>query len=166
VRVRPRTCTRDGFCLLEVVIATTTLIVALSALAQLLTVAVLTTRRASAMTLATVLAQQKIEDLVPQAAIGGAGLGASPPDALARDVDGYCDFADASGRIVGLRAPAPATAVYVRRWSIEALSTGSAASVVLHVLVTDAHRGGADAAAVLALQPADAHIVSVVRTVP
>jgi len=164
--MRPRASTPEGFCLLEVVVATTTLIVALTALAQLLTVAALATRRARAMTLATVLAQQKIEDLVPQAAIGGAGLPASPRDALARDVDGYCDFVDASGRIVGLRAPAPGAAVYVRRWSIEALSTSSAGSVVLHVLVTDAHRAGADASAALALQPAGAHIVSVVRTVP
>jgi len=163
--VRPRASTSDGFCLLEVVVATTTLVVALSALAQLLTIAALATRRARAITLATVLAQQKIEDLVPQAAIGGAGLGPSPPDALARNLDGYCDFVDASGRIVGLRAPAPVAAVYVRRWSIEALSTGSTVAVVLHVLVTDARSAGADTT-VLTLQPADAHIVSVVRTVP
>src|SRR5439155_4185943 len=38
-RMRSRTSTPEGFCLLEVVVATTTLIVALTALAQLLTVA-------------------------------------------------------------------------------------------------------------------------------
>ena len=163
--MRPRASTPEGFCLLEVVVATTTLIVALTALAQLLTVAALATRRARAMTLATVLAQQKIEDLVPQAAIGGAGLPASPPDALARDVDGHCDFVDASGQVVGLGTPAPVVAVYVRRWSIEALSASSAVTLALHVLVTDAHRASGDASAPLSLQPADAHVVSIVRLV-
>jgi uncharacterized membrane protein YhaH (DUF805 family) len=164
--MRPRASTPEGFCLLEVVVATTTLIVALSALAQLLTVAALATRRARAMTLATVLAQQKIEDLVPQASLVGAALPASSPDTLARNVDGYCDFVDASGRIVGLGTPTPVAAVYVRRWSIETLSTGAGVMLALHVLVTDAHVAARAASAPLTLQPADAHIVSVVRSVP
>jgi hypothetical protein len=161
-RMRPRVSSVDGFCLLEVIVATTTLIVALSALAQLLSVATFATRSARTMTLAAVLAQQKIEDLVPRAALGGVGLGASPSDALDRDVDGYSDFVDASGVIVGVGTTAPAAAVYRRRWSIEPLST-SPATLVLHVLVTDArgpHAGDASAA-----QPGAAHIVSLVRAV-
>jgi hypothetical protein len=162
VCVLPRVSRGDGFCLLEVIVATTTLIVALSALAQLLSVATLATRGSRIMTLAAVFAQQKMEDLVPRAAIGGVGLGASPSDALARDVDGYSDFVDASGIVVGLGTTAPAAAVYRRRWSIEPLST-SPATLVLHVLVTDArgpHAGDASAA-----QPGAAHIVSLVRAV-
>ncbi len=162
----PRASRSDGFCLLEVIVATTTLIVALSALAQLLSVATLATRRARTMTLATVLAQQKIEDLVPQAAIGGAGLGASPPDALARNLDGYCDFVDASGNIVSLGTTAPAAAVYLRRWSIEPLSTNPAATLVIQVLVTDPRRAGAaDTSTAPALLPGDARLVSIVHTV-
>jgi hypothetical protein len=161
-RMRARASRVDGFGLLEVIVATTTLIVALSALAQLLSAATLATGRARTMTLAAVLAQQKIEDLVPGAALGGAGLGASPSDALDRDVDGYSDFVDASGVVVGLGTMAPAAAVYRRRWSIEPLST-SAVTLVLHVVVTDAREPRAGAAS--AAQPGAAHIVSLVRAV-
>jgi type II secretory pathway pseudopilin PulG len=153
---------RRGFCLLEVVVATATLIVALSALVQLLSAAALATRRARILTIATVLAQQKIEELSTLAATGGVAA-SSPPDALERNIDGYCDFVDASGAIVGRGVPAPASAEFVRRWAIEPLAA-SPTTLMLQVVAADARgAGGADTAAVLAPGPGAARIVSLVR---
>ena len=89
-----------GFSLLEVLVATTTLLLALSAFAQLLIAAALAARRARALTQASVFAAQKLEALLPDGAIAG-GLRASPPAALAENTDGYCDFLDAAGAVVG-----------------------------------------------------------------
>jgi type II secretory pathway pseudopilin PulG len=132
-----------GFSLLEVLVATTTLLIALSAFAQLLIAAGLAARRARAVTLAAVFAAQKLEALLPDAAVSGA-LRASPPGALAENVDGYCEFLDAAGAIVGAGVDRPSDAAFVRRWSIEP-STAGAASMALRVIVVDAQRSGVDA---------------------
>ena len=143
-----------GFSLIEALVAATTVLVGLSALAQLLTVAALTTRRARALTQSAVFAQDKLETLLPQAALDTA-LAPSPADALARNVNGYCDFIDISGNSAGSATMAPSDGAYIRRWAIEPLSTGTAATIVLRVLVVDAHRSGVGAQA-----------VAVVRQVP
>jgi hypothetical protein len=143
-------------------IAAAMLILALTTLAQLLSAGAVATRRARVMTLAAVLAQEKIESLVPPASIGAAGIDASPPGTLASNIDGYCDFTDAAGNVVGRGAMAPAASVYVRRWSIEPTS-GSGPAFVLHVFVTDARRASGNDLASLALLPGDARLVSLVR---
>jgi hypothetical protein len=136
-----------GFSLIEALVAATIVLVGLSALAQLLTVAALTSRRTRTLTQASVFAHEKLEILLPQAALD-ATLAPSPGDTLARDVDGYCDFLDISGNSAGSGAMPSAGAAYIRRWAIEPLSTGTAATIVLRVLVVDARRSGVDAQAV------------------
>ena len=143
-----------GFSLIEALVAATTVLVGLSALAQLLTVAALTTRRARALTQSAVFAQEKLETLLPQAALDTV-LVPSPANALERNVNGYCDFLDFGGNSAGGGTMPPSDAAYIRRWAIEPLSTDTAATLVLRVLVVDARRTGVDA-----------HAVAVVRQVP
>jgi prepilin-type N-terminal cleavage/methylation domain-containing protein len=147
-----------GFSLVEVLFALVVLSVAVSGVAQLFTVAAHTNARARATTYATVLAQQKMEQLrglaygfdpgggavtdldtditvQPELPGGGAGLQSSPPGALAANTAGYVDYVDASGASLGGAAavPPPGTA-YIRRWSVEPLPS-SANTMVLQVLV-------------------------------
>ena len=51
---------------------------------------------------------------------GGNGLTASGPETLDRNVSGFVDYLDAAGVRVGSGVVAPPTAVFVRRWSVEA----------------------------------------------
>src|SRR5262245_38357221 len=85
-----------GFTLVEALVASTTVLVAVAALAQLVAATALTARRARAVTLAAVFAQEKLETLLPWA-VDERGLTASPPDTLDRDVAGYVDFLDVTG---------------------------------------------------------------------
>jgi prepilin-type N-terminal cleavage/methylation domain-containing protein len=123
-----------GFSLLEVLVATTIVTVGVGALAQLVALTTQTERHAKQMTTAAVLAQEKIEELLPDAAVSAA---ASPPDALSHNVDGYADFADAVGRVLGAGPTAPAGSAYLRRWSIDHLANGSKGTWIVQVLVTD-----------------------------
>ena len=75
-------------------------------------------------TVATVLAEQKIEEL------RGAALVASPPGALLANTAGYADHVDQSGRDVGAGATPPGSAVYTRRWSVDPLPQEGGAFVV------------------------------------
>jgi prepilin-type N-terminal cleavage/methylation domain-containing protein len=157
-----------GFSLVEALFALVVLSVAVSGLAHLFTVAASTNARARATTYATVLAQQKMEQLrglafgfepgggpvtdvetditvQPELPAGGAGLQPSPPGALADNTVGYVDYVDASGASLGGAAAVPPPgAAYVRRWSVEPLPS-SANTMVLQVLVRRARpRGAAD----------------------
>jgi len=107
-----------GCSLVEVVIAISIVAGSVAAVAQLVALGARANRLARHTTLAVVFAQQKIEELVPDAA----GLTASPPGALDRDVDGFSDVVDGA---------------FTRRWSIDPLPGGSAGAVVLQVLVVD-----------------------------
>src|SRR6266540_4803072 len=103
-----------GFSLIEVLAATTILTVALAALAQLFAISAKSNSSAKATTFASVLAQQKMEQLrgltwgydalglpltdtttnisvMPETA-GGHGLTPSPTAALSQNTVGYCDF--------------------------------------------------------------------------
>jgi hypothetical protein len=80
-----------------------------------------------------------------ESATGGPGLSPSPPNSLRANVDGYVDYIDQFGRIVGGGATVPAQAVYIRRWSVEPLPTNPNNTVILEVLVTRSRdRGTAD----------------------
>ncbi len=60
-------------------------------------------------------------------------------------MDGYVDYVDGFGRIIGGGSTVPAQAVYVRRWSVEPLPTNPNNTVILQVLVTRSRdRGTAD----------------------
>jgi hypothetical protein len=148
-----------GFSLFETLIAVTIATVALLGLVQLLTVAARSIRDARTMTMTSLLAQDKMEQLRglawgfdpaglpfgdtttdltvhPQRPEGGLGLSVSPPEALDQNVAGYCDFLDGQGRLlVGRHTVTPAGTAYVRRWSVGQLPSSPHDTVVLQVVV-------------------------------
>jgi prepilin-type N-terminal cleavage/methylation domain-containing protein len=151
--------TEGGFSMLEVLVAAAILAVALNALAQLLAVSTRANRSANTTTYATLLAQQKMEQLrsllwgfdvyglpltdsttdttvVPETAAGGTGLSPSPADALLRNTTGYVEYLDRFGAVLGGDTTPAAGAVYIRRWSVQPLPTDPANTVVLQVMVT------------------------------
>lgn len=178
LRMRPPT-TESGFSLLEVLVATTIFAVAVAALADLCAVSTRANTSARATTVASMLAAQKMEQLraltwgfdelarpltdtttdisvSPEEPGAGTGLSPSPAGALAQNTAGYCDFLDATGESLGGATVPPATAVFVRRWSVEPLPSNPANTLVLQVIVTRALRG-----AVRGRLPDEARITSV-----
>ena len=157
-----------GFSLIETLVATTIMTVALSSLAQLFLISTKANQSARITTGASVLAQQKMEQLrgltwgfdtiglplsdttsdltvVPELPQGGPGLTPSPDGSLRRNVDGYCDFLDGGGQSLGGGSVAPPNTVYVRRWSVEPLPTNPNNTLILQVLVSRwRERGAAD----------------------
>lgn len=158
-----------GFSLVEALFATTILAAGIGAVSQLALVAVRANHAATSTTLTTILASQKLEQLralawtfdvsgaplsdtstdtaaFPERPVGGTGLQPSGPDALARNTAGYCDFVDGAGRIVGGGTRAPATAAFVRRWSIERVPNATDVLViqvsVMPVAMTSTTSGG------------------------
>jgi type II secretory pathway pseudopilin PulG len=125
-----------GYSLLEVLIATTIVFVGVAALAQLVALAAHTNRHARQLTMAAALAEEKMEELLPEAS---AGITASPADALGHNVEGYSDFADASGHLLGGGPAPPAASAYLRRWSMDPLPDSHHNTWILQVLVADLH---------------------------
>jgi type II secretory pathway pseudopilin PulG len=123
-----------GFSLLEVLVATTIVIVGVAALAQLVALAAHANLQAKQTTIAAAIAQDKIEALLPDIAVGQE---ASPPDTLGHNVDGYCDFVDTAGRPLGAGPATPAGSAYLRRWSVDPLPDSSNHTSILQVLVAD-----------------------------
>jgi Tfp pilus assembly protein PilV len=123
-----------GFSLLEVLVATTIVIVGIAALAQLVAFAGHANLRGKQTTIAVALAQDKIEELLPDSAFG---QDSSPPDTLDSNVAGYCDFVDAAGRLLGAGPAAPAGSAYLRRWSVDPLPDSINHTSILQVLVAD-----------------------------
>ena len=66
----------------------------------------------------------------------GSGLNPSPVDSLEQNTAGFVDFVDGAGAWVGTGTTPPATAVYIRRWSIQPLPTNPNNTLVIQVLVT------------------------------
>lgn len=126
----------SGFSLLEVLVATTIMLVGVAALAQLAVLAARANRTAHTTTVAAVLAQQKMEQL------RGLGLSPSPAGALGQNTTGYCDFVDGNGRVLGGGTTPPPGAVYIRRWSVEPLPASPNNTLVLQVLVTRSRTSG------------------------
>ena len=175
----------DGFSILEVLVATTIMTVAVAGLAQMFALATQANASARATTYAAVLAQQKMEQLrsltwgfdvqglpitdtttdataVSEIAGGGRGLSLSPEHSLGTNTEGYCDFVDTFGRPLGGGTTPPVGTAYIRRWSIEALPTNPNNTIVLQVLVTRAgRRSGADTSKTGARAPDEACLVSV-----
>jgi prepilin-type N-terminal cleavage/methylation domain-containing protein len=172
-----------GFSLVEVLVATAVLSVALVSLAQLFAIATKANTSSRSTTIAAVLAEQKMEQLrsltwgfdtiglpfsdistdlsvVPETPIGGPGLSPSPAGTLSQNTTGFVDYVDAFGRWVGTGAQPPAGTIYIRRWSVEPLPTNPNNTLVLQVLVTrNRARGAADDGAVSRL-PDEARLVS------
>jgi hypothetical protein len=66
----------------------------------------------------------------------GSGLNPSPSDSLEQNTAGFVDFLDGNGVWVGSGSTPPATAVYIRRWSIQPLPINPNNTLVIQVLVT------------------------------
>src|SRR3954469_17975956 len=171
-----------GFSLLEVLVASTIMAVALTTLAQLFVMSTNANTGAKTTTYASVLAQQKMEQLrglawgfdtlglpvtdistdisvVPEQPIGGTGL--APGGSLGQNVRGYCDFIDKNGNSLGTGTTPILGAVYIRRWTVEPLPTNPNNTIVLQVLVTRGRsRGTADTATGTGRLPDEARMVS------
>ena len=141
-----------GFSLAETVVATGLLATSLVASAHLFALSARSNLQAKTATFATVLAQEKMEQLrgltwgtdelglpvndfttnlqTDPPLADGKGLTPSPENSLADNVPDYVDFVDAYGATV------PANqALYVRRWSIEPLPTNPNNTLVIQVFV-------------------------------
>jgi prepilin-type N-terminal cleavage/methylation domain-containing protein len=120
-----------GFSLLEVLVAVALLAGALTSLAQLFAIATDANANASRTTVSAVIAAQKMEELRG----AGADLSMFSAGSLTTNTSGYCDFFDASGRLLAVDVAPSEGAVYVRRWSVEPLATDAEARV-LQVVVS------------------------------
>jgi prepilin-type N-terminal cleavage/methylation domain-containing protein len=148
----------DGFSLLEVLVATSIMTVGVAALAQLAGLSVYANVQARQASVAAVLAQWKVEELIAEAVAGG--LAPSPAGTLTSDVAGYCDFVDRAGRTLGA-GPASPNSAFVRRWSIEPLPASPAHTSILQVLVIDLrHHGAGNAVPASVRLPGDARLVA------
>jgi prepilin-type N-terminal cleavage/methylation domain-containing protein len=175
-----------GFSLVETLIATTIMTVALASLAQLFALSTRNNQSARSTTFAATLAQQKMEQLrgltwgfdvlglpvtdlttdianVPPTDDEGTGLSPSPADSLRKNYEGFCDFLDAYGQSLGTGIQPPDNAVYIRRWLVEPLPANPNNTIVLQVMVTvRRNRGTSDGTAGTDRRlPDEARIVSV-----
>jgi hypothetical protein len=159
-----------GFSLIEAVIATGLMAGALASLGQMFAISIANNTTARSGTYATVLAEQKMEQLrgltwgfdilglpisdaatntaLPvESATGGTGLLPSPANTLTSNVAGYVDYIDQFGNIIGGGATVPPKTMFIRRWSVEPLPINPNNTLILQVLVTKRQdRGIADTA--------------------
>jgi prepilin-type N-terminal cleavage/methylation domain-containing protein len=146
-----------GFTLIEVFTALALLAASALSIAQLIVATTRSVQAARLQTAAITLAVSRMEELRSlawefdasgnavsdgttglaweQPTRGGSGLTVSPAGALDENTPGFVDFLDAGGHWISAGPAAPATAVFVRRWSIEAPADGSPDSLVLQVVV-------------------------------
>ena len=175
----------SGHSLLEVIVAAGLMAGALAALGQMFAISVANNNSARSGSYATVLAEQKMEQLrglawgfdtlgLPatdtstdtaapvETPAGGTGLSPSPGGTLTRNTAGYVDYVDQFGNILGGGETIPAKAVYIRRWSVEPLPTNSNNALLLQVMVTKrSNRGSADAVGATLRLPDEARLASV-----
>jgi len=174
----------SGFTLVETLVATGILAVALTALAEMFVISVRNNAVAKNGTFASVLAVQKMEQLrgltfgfdvqglpmtdittdtavSPEVPTGGTGLAPSPSNTLQEGTEGYVDYVDANGVTLGGGTVVPNNTAYIRRWMVEPLPTNPNNTIVMQVLVTRRRdRGTADVGAV-ARAPEEARLVAV-----
>jgi prepilin-type N-terminal cleavage/methylation domain-containing protein len=147
-----------GFSLIEVLVATVVMMIGTVSLAQVVLQSVRINREASSVTLSTLLAVRKMEQLralewasdesgrpisdtstntttALEQPSGGTGLALSPTESLSRNTAGYCDFVDAAGRVLSGGTTPPPDAAFVRRWSISPLPASAVDTLVLQVSV-------------------------------
>jgi prepilin-type N-terminal cleavage/methylation domain-containing protein len=149
-----------GFSLVEVLVAMGLLTAVSLGVAQLFALSTRANVIAKGATSTTAMAEQKLEQLrgltwgfdiagqglpvsdtttnltVTPPTHDGSGLNPSPSDALEQNTAGFVDFLDGGGGWVGTGSTPPATAVYIRRWSIQPLPTNPNNTLVIQVLVT------------------------------
>ena len=140
-----RTTRAAGFALLEVLIASAIVITIAAGASLVAAMTIRASQRARMRTFATIAAIQRMEQLrslawthitTPgpvlsmstsdvttdvsrdPATDAGPGLLPSPAGTLDRNVGGYVDYLDATGRWVGNGPALPGSGVYIRRWAI------------------------------------------------
>jgi type II secretory pathway pseudopilin PulG len=174
----------SGFSLVEVMVATGLLATAIVTLAQLFALSTQTNMASRNTTYASVLAEQKIEELralawgfdtqglalsdtttnttvSPQTPTGGKGLSPSSSASLQENTPGFVDYVDAYGNKLGTGENPPDNTIYIRRWSITPLPTNPNNTLVIQVLVTRHRtRGAADQGSVGRL-PDEARMITV-----
>jgi hypothetical protein len=133
-------CAR-GFSLVEALVATALLAAALTVIASLFAMSVRANVEARRVTMASVLARDKLEQLRAP----GVPMAPSPPDSLGRNREGYCDFLDPQGRTIGAGSQMPDDAMFVRRWVVRPLGGTAGEPVALEVLVAERAAIGEDA---------------------
>ena len=174
----------SGFSLVETLVATALLATALVALAELFGVAAKANSTARNNTFATVLAEQKIEQLrsltwgfdalglpisdtttdtsvSPELATGGTGLAPSPSNTLQNGTNGYVDYVNGNGVQLGGGTVAPAGTAYIRRWMIEPLPTNPNNTLIIQVLVTRRQDRGVANQGSVARMPDEARLITV-----
>jgi type II secretory pathway pseudopilin PulG len=159
---------QGGFSIIETLFATGILATSVVALAQMFTISVQNNKNARTGSYAVTLAEQKMEQLrglaygydnigLPvtdtttdtttpvETPNGGKGLTPSSGGTLNANSDGYVDYIDQFGNVLGGgTSPRPGT-VYIRRWSIDPLPTNPNNTIVIQVMVTRSrNRGLAD----------------------
>jgi len=149
-----------GFSLVEVMVAMGLLTVVSLGVAQLFALSTRANVIAKGQTSTTAMAEQKLEQLrsltwgydltgqglplsdtttnlsVTPPTQDGSGLNPTPVDSLEQNTAGFVDFVNGAGAWVGTGTTPPATAVYIRRWSIQPLPTNPNNTLVIQVLVT------------------------------
>jgi type II secretory pathway pseudopilin PulG len=148
-----------GFSLLEAITAIGLMAGALVALGQMFAISVANNRSTRAVSYATVLAQQKMEQLrgltwgfdtlgqpisdttsdtaaPAETPTGGTGLSPSPAGTLTSSTDGWVDYVDQSGNALGGGTALPPGTVYIRRWAVEPLPSNPADTIIIQVFVT------------------------------
>jgi len=116
-----------GFSLIEVLVATAVVAVGVASLAQVIVLSARAARIASTTSVTLLLAGQKMEELI--------GNAANPPDY------DRIDYLGSDGAALGFEkiAPAgtpPSGTAYIRRWSVTALEDGAGESIAIQVWVT------------------------------
>jgi Tfp pilus assembly protein PilV len=141
-----------GFSLIDALVAMAIVVTGVAAVAQLFVLAAHGMAGARAITVASVLAAQKLEELRSVAytlapdgsAVTDPALVPSPPGSLAENTPGFVEHLDAAGRVVGADAAPPSQSVYVRRWSVEPLPA-SMDPLLIRVVVLRTGRRALDA---------------------
>ena len=147
----------SGFSLAEVVICAGLLVTVASGVSQLVSMAVRASDAARTRTFATLLADQRMEQLRALAwgaesdvttdlstdppTASGRGLQSSAAGTLTSNVPPYVDYLTSEGEWIGNGATPPDGAVYTRRWSVRQLDSDPNHTLILEVLVSRA--GGA-----------------------
>jgi len=130
----------QGTSLIEALVASLIMTTGVATMAQLFSLSIASNAAARRSTIATVLAEQKIEQLRVEAAVAGSAFPASPPSSLDQSTDGFVDHLGVDGRVVSTSTQPPAQAIYTRRWSVEPITADPDAPVVIQVIV--AQRAG------------------------
>lgn len=175
----------SGFSIIESIFATGILATAVVALAQMFSISVQNNKNARTGSYAVALAEQKMEQLrgltygfdtigLPltdtatdttqptETPIGGTGLNPSPPGTLTANTNGYVDYIDQFGNILGGGTGVRNGTVYIRRWSIDPLPTNPNNTIVIQVMVTRSrNRGLADQTGSVDRLKDEARIVSI-----